>query len=74
MGDSKQFRILIRVIPWADHGFTYEVCQRHVAIVIAEFGMVGVEVACTPGSRDGADKAMEDEGELTKGDAIKYRV
>ena len=54
---SKQIRVLNRVISWTDEGLVYEPDQRHAEIVIRELGLEGAKAVNSPGSRDELNQA-----------------
>ncbi len=74
----QEVRILNRVVRWEAEGLVYEPDQRHAEIVISELGLTDAKAVSTPGTREEAKRAeqedpSEDGEPLNKADASAYR-
>ena len=71
--DTKEIRILNRVVRWTQHGIEYEADQRHAEIVIDTLGLHGAKGAPTPGVKE--CELTEDEETMLEGAEITlYRA
>ncbi len=70
---SRQVRILNRVVSWSREGLQYEADQRHAEIIVADLGLESAKPLTTPGSREDAAKAGPPSTTSTKRSILKPR-